>query len=198
MDEVSQQPPPHSLVIPYLSLRAKPQAIPPEMAAEIAGVLIEWGAFETAIDLDLDQLRNWPIVRELSDEVPRNFDGKLRLWNKSIQALFFSVPFYKAKAREICRAGRIVAKQRNRLIHGLWQPDEKQAGTFRVLSGFDRRMNFGYLLVDIQFVKNLHADVRTMSSEVYSFLMTRMMHAAQGQLVMVPRKKKSIPSRATP
>lgn len=180
----------HQLMVPYLDVRTKPQEIAPELAYEVAAIVIEWGSFENAIDIDIQQLRNWPIVRRLSEVPPQGIKKKLDLWKKSIYTLFSTVPFYKNTAREICSKGKLVSQQRHRLIHGLWQPDQERPGEFRVVSGFDPRQQYGYFQANLQNVRAVHQDIKTMNEAVWSFLVSRMSHAAEGRLVA-----RAVPSR---
>lgn len=46
-------------VVPYLKIRAKEYHIDPKLAHELAAIVIEWGVFENAISMDLEQLRQY-------------------------------------------------------------------------------------------------------------------------------------------
>jgi hypothetical protein len=170
------------LVIPYFQSRTKPHDISAELAQELAAILIEWGSFENAIVLDLDQLRQYPQVKKLAEDVPYGFARKIELWKRSVYALFKGIPFYKNTAREICSKGKIVAAKRHRVVHGHWRPHKDKPGTFQVVFGFDRRQVLGAYDVDLKFAADLHRDIKTMTEAVYSFLISRMMHASQGLL----------------
>jgi hypothetical protein len=183
MSESDKKSVPAKRVVPYIGLTGKPYHISPELARELAAIVIEWGSFENAVTMDLEQLRNFALARQLEGRIPGAFGSKLKLWRRSIAVLFPTVALYNSKAEEIYLNARTTGTQRHKLIHGMWRPagdDDPEA--FYVFAGLDRRKNIDFFRVDASYLAAVHTDIKFLADAMWSLIATRMLHAAQGLL----------------
>lgn len=166
--------------------------IPDKLASELASVVIEWGKFEMALVTDTSIMMAYPIVQKLADEAPRSFKKKIELWKRCVDALYPTVTLYRHWASEICKNGKVVSRQRNRLIHGIWDISEsKSPGLFRVttfkaLHYVEQHEDKGF---GVDYVEALRDDIRTLSDALYSLTINRMLHGALGLLQAVREPK---------
>lgn len=170
----------------FLKVTAKPYSIPDDLARELAAIIIEWGGLENAITVDLEQLRMWEIVRKLTDVLPGGFGAKLKLWRRSIAALYPTINLYNDVADGVVAAAKTVGIHRHRIIHGLWRPDETNPSEFYVLTAIDRRKDPAYFKADVKFLTALHEDIRKICAQVWSLNLTRQTHAVRGLLQRQP------------
>jgi hypothetical protein len=171
--------------LPFFTLTANPYTIPDDLARELAAIVIEWGGLENAITADLESMRMWPVVRALtdSDALPGTFGGRLKLWRRSIAALYPSIKSYNDIAEEIATKARAVGIHRHRIIHGYWQPDEADPKSFNVLTALDRlRKDPDYFRADVEYLAALHADIKNVSAHIWGFLVSRQLHVSGGLL----------------
>lgn len=172
---------------PFYRVQANTYPIPADLARELAAVIIEWGALETVIALDLEQLRVHAPVRKLSDIVPSAFGAKLKLWRRSYSTLFPSVTLYQSAAEEIFTKTREVGLARHKIIHGLWRHGgDKDPEAFSVVAGLDRPKDVTYFRVDAKLLGMLATDIRTLKDYAWSLNATRQLHAVQGLLQRQP------------
>ena len=170
-------------ILSFLRLEAKPYLIPEAFARELAAIVIEWGGLENAITVDLEQLRAFPIVEQLSDRMPPTFGAKLKLWRRSYTTLFPTIEGYHVRAENILLAARKVGLKRHRIIHGVWTQNENEPGTFTVLAGIDRRpSDIAYFQPTLPYLAAVHADIKKISAAIWSLNASRQLHAIQGLL----------------
>ncbi|MBY0532676.1 MAG: hypothetical protein K2P86_11970 [Xanthobacteraceae bacterium] len=169
--------------VPFFKAKTKLD-IPPELAAEIAHIVVQWSVFENALDVDLTQLRNHKKGRDLAEEKPRQFKRKIQLWRRSIHALYSNIKPYKSMADEISSKGIIVAQMRHHIVHGHWRQEEP--GIFIITSGLTGDRKLQQCRFNLTVATNLHRDVRTMAEAAYGFLISRATHGGLGLLKAVP------------
>lgn len=186
--------------IPWFPLIGNDHPIAPDLASAIAGVVIEWSAFEGALRADLGELMQFAIVRGLADQYPRAFKKRIELWKRSVHTLFPNVPCYLEVADEICSKGKIVAHHRNRLIHGHWLPPEGDGSEYRVMlvEGLDRIYRLDQLTADVGYVSAIRKDIKTLSDALVSFTTTRMLHGRLGLLRARPAPAPEHPAQNCP
>ena len=187
--------------LPFFSLTAKPYTIPDDLARELAAIVIEWGGLESAITTDLESMRMWPVARALtdSDSLPGAFGGRLKLWRRSIAALYPSIKSYNDIAEEISVKARAVGVHRHRVIHGLWQQDEDDPKSFYVLTALDRlRKDPAYFKADVEYLAALHTDIKNISAHIWGFVVSRQLHAVGGLLRLQPSPSGEHPALPTP
>lgn len=173
-------------IIPWFSVTGKDRPITPELCAALAGVVIEWGAFEGAIYADTAELMQYPSIRKLTDKAPRSFKKKIELWKKAIHAFYPAIPSYLEAADEICSKGKTIAHHRHHLIHGHWLPPPADAdgSVYKVMmiEGLDTVENLKYGIVDAEYVAAVRNDIKTVSDTLWGFKINRTMHARLGLL----------------
>lgn len=171
--------------VPWLNLTTERVAIPEKLAHELAGIVIEWGRFEMTIWADTSTMMAYPNVHALAKEAPRTFRQKIDLWKRCVHTLYPTVSLYRKWASEICSKGKVVAQQRNRLIHGLWDVSPSSDGSvFRLVTcrGLDRIEAHEDLGFDVKYVAALHTDIQAVTSALVSLITNRMWHAQLGSL----------------
>ena len=177
--------PPKDIALPFLKVEAPRQKLSPEFAYEVAGILIEWSTFEHALVRDLQSLRKFPIVKALSDKMPIGFAKIIKVWKRSIVALYPKIEFYRTLAENVYDCGLKVSEWRNQLIHGLWRPNEQNPEEFDIIVGFDMRRRFDALEgVNLDVVRAMHTDIRKLANQVWSFHLTRTLHLHYGLLTV--------------
>jgi hypothetical protein len=117
---------------PFFNLVAKPYHIPNELAQALAGIVIDWGNLENAINNDLQEFRAFDVVRRLSDDVPGAFGAKVKLWRRAYFALYPTMTVYHRRVEDLFAKTRIVGLERHRIIHGWWRADEDDLGAFYI------------------------------------------------------------------
>jgi hypothetical protein len=184
----------------FWKLRAQPYIIPDYLARELAAIVIEWGGLENAITADLEAMRMWPIACALSDAIPGGFGARVKLWRRSVAALYPTIKSYNEIATKIAEKAHTLAIYRHRLIHGLWLPDEAESGSFSVLTPLDRlrKEPVGSFKADIKYLAAVHTDIKTISAEIWGFTLSRSVHAAGGQLQLQPEPSGERPALPIP
>ncbi len=175
--------------VPWFNLKSDPYTIPEEFAHELAAIVVQWGSFEMSLVSDTSTMMAYPNVRELAKEAPRSFTRKIELWKRCTNTLYPTVDLYRNSAKEICSKGKAISKHRNRLIHGTWNPlNESEPGDFRIVSytGLEYVDEMTDLIVDLAYVKALHADICVLNDALYSLIANKMMHAHMGLLTAKP------------
>jgi hypothetical protein len=167
--------------LPWLSVKGAEKVVPPELAKHLAGILIEWGSFESAVLMDCESFRQWPVVKSLIPEIPHGFKKRIELWKLSINTLYPTIGLYVASAKEITEKSKFVANRRNRIIHGHWMPNPGgKPDEFMLLpENFPHGSN-GPTLFDTERADMLFRDVMAVSNAFHSFLITRTIHAREG------------------
>jgi hypothetical protein len=185
--------------MPWLRLRANQKEIPTELAKQLAGVLIEWGSFENAVFWDIQNLREWAVVRDLSPTVPQGFKKRIELWKRSFHALYPNIPSYLTKADDIALKSAFIAKIRNRIIHSHWMPNPGGKPDEFVLTpeNFPPRPQPPFI-VDTKFASLLHEDVLTINNTFNGFLVNRMLHLHHGLTKVSPAPEPDSPAHQTP
>jgi hypothetical protein len=168
--------------LPFYHLKAKPRVFSEEIARELAAVVIEWGAFENVIATDLEQLRTFKVVRDLSDRVPGAFGSKLKLWRRSYVALYPTIKNYHRIADDVFEKARIVGLERHRIIHGQWYPEEGDPNSFYILPALDRIREVAPMKADIRYLSAVHEDIKKLSDRAWSLHASRQLAAVQGLL----------------
>jgi len=163
-------------------------AIPvePRFAAALASIVIEWSRVETSLVTDLEGLRQFPGVSDLSPEMPRSFDRRLKLWRKSVRHLFPTIESYQLVADNIRDRACDLAPKRNHLIHGLWDIEGvAQSGVWTVRSHKAAKGGGYHLLrseVDADSLEGTAQAIVKLSGDILGFLASRMLHAHKGLL----------------
>jgi hypothetical protein len=168
--------------LPFLNLKAKPRIFSEEIAHELAAIVIEWGAFENVITSDLEQLRSFKVVRDLSDRVPGAFGAKLKLWRRSYVALYPTIKSYHRIADNLFDTARTVGLERHRIIHGQWVLDDSDPHTFHILPALDRIREVPPIKADVRYLAAVHEDIKKLSDRAWSLNASRQLAAAQGLL----------------
>ena len=168
--------------LPWLRIRANRKEIPPELAKQLAGILIEWGSFENGVFWDIEQLRQqWPAVQALAPFVPNGFGRRIELWKRSFHVVYPKIPQYLRKADDIALKSAIISKIRNRMIHSHWMPKGGGNADEFVLTPekFPSRPVPPFI-VDTHYASLVHQDILTINDAFNGFLVNRMLHFRDG------------------
>ena len=177
--------------IPWIPMECVENPISPELAMAIAGVVVEWSAFESMIVTDTSNLMLYSIVRKLADSRPRSFKQKIELWKRAVHALYPTVRCYLEAADEICSKGKAISHYRHLLIHGHWLPPQGDGSQYEVLmvEGLDTVEKLSHVTATVSHVINVRNDIKTVSDALFGFMCNRMWHAGLGLLTGVPVPK---------
>lgn len=85
---------------PWFKLTSKKIEVPDYLAKEVAGIVIQWSAFEAAIVHDLTMLRRHRNAKVLAETIPLNFVRKIELWKRSIVAVYPYIRDYQDVAAD--------------------------------------------------------------------------------------------------
>ncbi|MEA3014377.1 MAG: hypothetical protein QOD42_2922 [Sphingomonadales bacterium] len=171
---------------PMITITGPPIPIEPRFAASLASIVIEWSRVETGIQTDLENLRQYPGIQNLSIEMPRAFDKMIKLWRRSVRHLYPAIESYQMVADNIRDRACDLAPKRNHLIHGLWDIDGvTEAGVWTVRS-YKAVKGGGYQIlrsdVDADSLEGTARAIVRLSGDIMGFLASRMMHARKGLL----------------
>jgi hypothetical protein len=118
--------------MPYWApLESEEPTIGAEFLQEIGRVIMNWAWLEHLLIADIQTLRRLikPDVLTTEDnEIPRAFSRRLSLWAKLARTVYSSVPHYLEKVQLIQQSALNLSKDRNLLIHGLFQRWESAGG----------------------------------------------------------------------
>lgn len=158
--------------------------MPPEMFTIIGEIVGLWSRVETSIETDTSIMMQYPNIRQLATIAPHGFIKKLELWRRCVRTLYPTVALYQNHASAFAAAAKKVAKVRNHLIHGSWDLNPKEDGSFRVQSmrALYRVERLQELSFSVEFVTALLEDIRTLDSLITGFIATKMWHAHLGLL----------------
>jgi len=138
-----------------------------------------------ALQVDLEGLRRWPGITQLSPEMPRSFDKKLKLWRRSVRKLFDQIDSYQAVADHIRDEGLRLAPKRNHLIHGLWAIAGAEDGAW-VVQSYKNAGKAGYQIerstVDAGRLEGTSAAILKLGGDIAGFMASRMLHQHEGLL----------------
>jgi hypothetical protein len=169
---------------PMLGINSAPLPMPPEMFTIIGEIVVLWSRVETSIEADTSIMMQYPNIRRLATTAPHGFAKKLELWRRCVRTLYPTVTLYQNHASAFAAAAKKVAKVRNHLIHGSWDLNPKEDGSFRVQSmrALYRIERLQELSFSVEFVTALLDDIRTLDSLITGFIATKMWHAHLGLL----------------
>lgn len=114
----------------WAPLESEEPVIGAEFLQEIGRVIMNWAWLEHLLIADIQTLRRF-IKQDFStaedNEIPTAFRKRLALWATPAKIVYGSVPQYFEKVPIIHQSAIALSKDRNLLIHGLfqrWEPRE--------------------------------------------------------------------------
>ena len=187
---------------PMFRMHGEPLKLPPDFAAALAHVVVEWSRLEDAIESDLNWMMQFQVVADLAPEPPRAFNKKLELWRRAVNVLFAKIPQYRELAASVVARAKAAARVRNLLVHGTWPLDNPMPhGRFRVLNmtpvgGSRYRMD--HVEANATDLEGLTADILDLAGLVMGLTMSRMLHAHHGLLTGWPARVSEDQVRQSP
>lgn len=170
---------------PIIALKGEPIMVAPEFGLALAAIVIEWSRVEIGFDMDLNSLRQFPGIAELSPEMPRSFNKKVKLWRRSVKTIAPAIEAYQAYADHIRDSALKLALIRNLLVHGLWRIDGPEPdGKWPVQS--QKQTADGFQLIkaapNAADLEETLADIMKLAGDINGFHLSRMLHQQRGIL----------------
>jgi hypothetical protein len=159
--------------------------VDPQYAAPLAAIIIEWSRIELGIETDLDDMRRYPVAANLAPEIPRGFNMKIKLWRRSVRALYPTIEAYQMVADMVRDHACDLAPKRNHLIHGQWAiegPNNEGRWTVRNFKG-TRKGYFVYKSeVTPETLSGTLKAIRKLTGMITGFTASKLLHAQRGLL----------------
>jgi hypothetical protein len=139
---------------------------------EIGRVIMNWAWLEHLLIADIQTLQRsikQDVLTTKDSEIPRAFNRRLSLWAKLAKIAYSSVPHYLEKVQLIQQSGMNLSKDRNLLIHGLfqrWEPVEGGAIELVNLQPKGAGMALSRHRADFAAIQQIAKNIKTICDEI--------------------------------
>lgn len=167
----------------WINLKGEPPAIDEKLLQELGRSIMLWAWVEHALVHDIREMlrlsQNDPSFPR--KPIPPLFTRRRKLWFEMCNALYASIPHYKANAEEINKALETLTEIRNPLIHGLLEGMKPQPdGSVRLIDmqsvpGKPDQVTLDEYKVDIPTLQAFCADLEKVHAALLSMQVNRML-----------------------
>lgn len=171
-----------------------------ELFAAIGNLVVVWSRIETGLSMDISSMMQYPNIAALASEPPRSFKTKLALWRRCVRTLYGQIPKYQTLASHIQTSLKTAARARNHIIHGSWNLEPKEDGSFTVTNmhmlRFAEKMDRAQ--VDLARVSGLLREIERLDGIIHGFIASKMWHAHLGLLKLERAQSPDHPAHPNP